>query len=63
MSREQVFVLSRSLMGTIRAAVLEEQPFFKSPAFEDELVRLVMAYLEALSLELPASRERQATAS
>lgn len=55
---EQVFVLSRSLMGTIRAAVLEEQPFFKSAAFEDELVRLVRSYLGALQ-----SRERQATAN
>jgi AcrR family transcriptional regulator len=48
LSPEQVFVLSRSLMGTIRAAVLEEQSFFKSPAFEDELVRLVLAYLAAV---------------
>ena len=58
LSREQVFVLSRSLMGTIRAAVLEEQPFFKSAAFEDELVRLVLSYLGALP-----SQERQATAN
>ena len=45
---EQVFVLSRALMGTIRAAVLEEQPFFKSRAFEDELVRLILSYLAAV---------------
>jgi AcrR family transcriptional regulator len=45
---EQIFVLSRSLMGTIRAAVLEEQPFFKSVAFEDELVRLVLSYLDGV---------------
>ncbi len=48
LSREQAFVLSRALMGAIRAAVIEEQPFFKSRAFEDELVRLVVAYLGAL---------------
>ena len=48
LSPEQVFVLSRALMGTIRAAVLEEQPFFKSRAFEDELVRLVQSYLAAV---------------
>lgn len=48
LSREQAFVLSRALMGAIRAAVLEDQPFFKSRAFEDELVRLVLAYLGAL---------------
>lgn len=45
LTREQVFVLSRAVMGTIRAAVLEEQPFIKSRVFEDELVRLVLAYL------------------
>jgi len=49
LSREQLFVLSRALMGTIRAAVLEEQPFFRSLAFEDELVRLVLSYLAAVS--------------
>ena len=49
LSREQAFVLSRALMGAIRAAVIEEQPFFKSRAFEDELVRLVVAYLGALN--------------
>ena len=48
LSPEQVFVLSRALMGTVRAAVLEEQPFFKSRAFEDELVRLVLSYLAAV---------------
>lgn len=36
-------------MGAIRAAVLEEQPFLKSRAFEDEVVRLVMAYLERIT--------------
>lgn len=46
---EQTFVLSRSLMGAIRAAVLEEQPFLKSRAFEEEVVRLVMAYLERIT--------------
>lgn len=46
---EQVFVLSRSMMGAIRAAVLEEQPFLGSRAFEDEVVRLVTAYLDAIT--------------
>ncbi len=46
---EQVFVLSRSMMGAIRAAVLEEQPFLGCRAFENEVVRLVAAYLEALT--------------
>ena len=48
LSREQMFVLSRSLMGIMRAAVVEEQPFFKSRSFEDETVRLVMAYIAAV---------------
>jgi AcrR family transcriptional regulator len=48
LSPEQVFVLSRALMGTIRMAVMEEQPFLRSRAFEDEVVRLVVAYLAAI---------------
>jgi AcrR family transcriptional regulator len=47
--REQMFVLSRAVMGVIRAAVVEEQPFFKSRSFEDEMVRLVLAYVAAVS--------------
>ena len=49
LSPEQVFVLSRALMATIRHAVMEEQPFLRSPAFEDEIVRLVVAYLNAIT--------------
>ena len=56
LSPEQVFVLSRALMGAIRAAVLEEQPFLRSPTFEDELVRLVMAYLQAVTAGDPGPR-------
>jgi hypothetical protein len=44
-----VFVLSRALMATIRHAVMEEQPFLRSRAFEDEIVRLVVAYLSAIT--------------
>jgi AcrR family transcriptional regulator len=51
LSREQVFVLSRALMATIRHAVMEEQPFLRSPAFEDEVVRLVVAYLSAIRMQ------------
>jgi AcrR family transcriptional regulator len=47
LTREQRFVLSRALMGVVRAAVVEEQPFFKSRSFEDEAVRLVLAYVAA----------------
>lgn len=49
LSREQVFVISRAILGPIRAAVLEEQPFLRSQAFEDEIVRLVVAYIGAIS--------------
>jgi len=49
LSPEQVFVLSRALMATIRHAVMEEQPFLRNPAFEDEVVRLVVAYLSAIT--------------
>jgi AcrR family transcriptional regulator len=48
LSREQRFVLSRALMGVVRAAVVEEQPFFKGRTFEDEVVRLVLAYIAAV---------------
>ena len=50
LEREQVFVLSRALLGAIRAAVMEEQPFLQSRAFEDELVRLVMSYIDSIAL-------------
>ncbi len=56
LSREQIFVLSRAMMGAIRSAVLEEQPFFTSRAFEDELVRLVMSYLESVTRSAAAER-------
>ena len=49
LSTEQAFVLSRALMATIRHAVMEEQPFLRSQAFEDEVVRLVVAYLGAIT--------------
>lgn len=48
LSSQQLFVLSRSALGVIRAAVLEEQPFLRSRGFEDELVRMVVAYLGAI---------------
>ncbi len=48
LTNEQIFVLSRAVMSTIRAAVLEEQPFFRSQVFEDEVVRLGAAYLNSI---------------
>ena len=46
-----MFVMSRAMIGVVRAAVLEEQPFFKSRTFEDEVVRLVLAYLSAVTAQ------------
>jgi AcrR family transcriptional regulator len=57
LGREQIFVLTRAMMGAIRAAVLEEQPFFKSRAFEDEIVRLMMGYLRSIQSPLPLAGE------
>ena len=45
---EQLFVVTRALLGTIRAAVIEEQPFLRSQAFEDEVVRLIEPYLKTV---------------
>jgi AcrR family transcriptional regulator len=53
LSQEQLFILSRSALGAIRAAVLEEQPFLQSRSFEDELVRMVVAYLGAIIAAVP----------
>ena len=44
-SPAQAFVLTRSLMGTLRAAVLEDSPLLGSAAFEGELVRMGWALL------------------
>lgn len=46
LSPERLFVLTRAVQGVVRAAVMEESPLLASPAFEDELVRLVQAYLK-----------------
>lgn len=39
------FVLTRALMGPIRAAVIEDSPFLESQEFEDELVRMVLSFI------------------
>jgi AcrR family transcriptional regulator len=56
----QMFVMSRAVIGVLRAAVLEEQPFFKSRPYEDELVRLVLAYVGSITKEAaaPSAAER-----
>jgi AcrR family transcriptional regulator len=45
----QAFVLTRALVGVIRAAVFEESAFMGSSALEDELVRLTRGYITALT--------------
>ena len=42
-----LYVLTRALMGAVRAAVMEQSPYLGKPEFEDELVRLVRNYLRA----------------
>jgi AcrR family transcriptional regulator len=56
----QMFVMSRAVIGVLRAAVLEEQPFFKSRPYEDELVRLVLAYVGSITkgAAVPSAAER-----
>lgn len=39
----EAFVMSRAVIGAVRAAVLEKSPYLGEPAFEDALVRLVGA--------------------
>ena len=51
----QTFVLSRAFLGAIRSAVLEEQSLLKSRSFEDEVVRLILAYLGALNALPPST--------
>ena len=43
----QAFVLTRALMGTVRAAVLKDSPALGCASFEDELVRMCWLLLKA----------------
>lgn len=51
LDRIQLFVLSRALLGAMRAAVLEDADFLLSQRFEDELVLLSRTYASAASGE------------
>src|SRR5947209_1761640 len=44
MSPAAAFVLTRSFMGAIRAAVLENSPYLETQDFEDEMVHLVLQF-------------------
>ena len=48
LDRIQLFVLSRALLGAMRAAVLEDADFLLSQQFEDELVLLSRTYARAV---------------
>lgn len=52
LDRIQLFVLSRALLGAMRAAVLEDADFLLSQQFEDELVLLSRTYTNATSGKL-----------
>jgi AcrR family transcriptional regulator len=41
------FVLTRSVMGVVRSAVVEERLDVRDPALEDELLRLIQGFLES----------------
>lgn len=41
----RAYVLTRAVMGALRAALMENAKVLDSPEFEEELVRLAMAYL------------------
>jgi AcrR family transcriptional regulator len=49
LDRIQLFVLSRAMLGAMRAAVLEDADFLLSQQFEDELVLLSRTYASAAS--------------
>jgi hypothetical protein len=41
----EAYVLTRAVLGTLRAAVLEDFPLLKTQAIEDALVRLILGFL------------------
>lgn len=45
-ARVMAFVLSRSILGAIRSAAIEDPKLLKSEAFEDQLVRLVLRFID-----------------
>lgn len=44
-----LYVLTRALLGIIRAAVMEQSPYLKQREFEDELVKLIQKFLKPLN--------------
>jgi AcrR family transcriptional regulator len=48
----QMFVLTRSIIGTLRSASLEKSPLLGSPALEEVLVDLALALLTPKTIEM-----------
>ena len=53
-STAQMFVLTRSVIGTLRSASLEKSPLLGSPAFEDALTQMAWALLARPPASPPA---------
>jgi hypothetical protein len=49
MTETQAFVLTRALVGVIRAAVFEDSTLMGTSALEEELVRLARGYVGAVA--------------
>jgi AcrR family transcriptional regulator len=47
LSDSEAFVLTRAVLGTLRAAVLEDSPLLKTQAFEEAIVRLILGFLRS----------------
>ena len=45
LSPTSIFVVTRAIMGAIRAAIIEDSALFETQEFEDEVVRLAMGFL------------------
>jgi hypothetical protein len=43
----RIYTLTRAVMGALRAAMMENSKVLDDPEFEEELVRLALAYLRA----------------
>jgi AcrR family transcriptional regulator len=47
LNQSEAFVLTRAVLGTLRAVVLEESPLLKTQEFEDAVVRLILGFLKS----------------
>jgi AcrR family transcriptional regulator len=56
MSRVDGYILSRAVIGIVRAAVIEDAPFLYKPEFADALVTLLRSYRAAAAKRAAASR-------